>query len=683
MKNKVEQIALDAYQTHTKKYQSLKDKWEELMRRYENEEREGSITEETQSKTRLGQAFSLVEYFVSKVIAQTPRFRYLPREKSDASFTEQYEEFNEYQHDQAMSKDQYEMVAKYGAICGLSGFKMGWRVENILHSKRGKEVLGKTITDPTLVDLMDKVKIGKNVKVNEEETISNWTIDAIAPFDLIWDVRAIDKEDCYVLGHRVHNKTYKDLKRAGYDVKRLSQRIKNDTDYWREQLEKYKGESITRVLERQYIEIAELYVKHQNDQGVYEYWVVTLADLSDTKSGGQPVPIRTEKNAYDKQFCPVGIFRPIKRPGKFYGVGIIEMVEGVIDIEEDTLNMVIEAFWTDVARPMEYNPANVVDEDALEYKPRTLVPVRRLGESIAVMPTPSPNMANASFVLGYLEKTKQNITAITDYQTGSNQLSKEQTATEIQTKTFLSEQRSNKILQRFESEVLEVSGKMALWLNKQYLSDQKEVIYRVLGKKGRMMEKKMKLKVIEAMKDVVIVGGSSAYVDRNQERQRYFSLLQLATNEAAMGPAGIPIDREIIWKQLLEKGYGVKDSENYIPSLKEREEADVKKRLKDIEQAKEENLDPATARVMPDDDPRVHLRLHQAALRNGGTGDIRYTPEQQQMLTEHINQHTLAVGGQNPSFAQATEQAIGQRIQNNINPQQENGSSNNGIPQQQ
>lgn len=664
---KIEEIAIQVYQDHTEKYGQLRDKWIRLIRRYENELREDSITAETQSKTRLGQAFALVENFTSRVISQIPRFHYLARERKDVDFVEQYKEFNEYQHDQAGSKDAYEMIAKWGAICGLSGFKMGWKVEEIVHKKKGKEIMGKVVTNPLLVETLDKFKMGKSTKVDDNETISNWTLDSIAPYDLIWNTDAAEREDCYVLGHRVHGKTYKQLKIEGYDVRRLGQRLRNDVDYWREQTEKYKGQSSNKILDNCKIELAELYIKHLKDDGMWEYWVVSLADIGEDKYSGTPTPVRVEKNPFDKQFCPIGLFRPIRRPGKLYGFGIVEPVMGIIDNEEDTLNMVSEAFWTDVARPMEYVPSNLIDESALEYKPRTLVPVRRLGESVAVMPTPSPNMGNASFMLGYMEKAKQNVSAITDYQTGANQKESKQTATEVKTKTFLSEQRTNKILQRFESEVLETSGKMALWLNKQYLVDNKKVIYRVLGRKGKLMEKEIKLKDVEAIKDVVVVSGSSAYIDRNEERLKWRQLLLDAGQELAMGPAGVPIDREPIWANYLEEGFGIKDPENYIPSLKEREEENVKKKQADLKQAKEENLDPASARVMPDDDPKVHLKIHQAALRNNGTVSedgkrIQYTPEQQQMLAEHVNKHTEAAGGANPSFAQATEQRAANQI---------------------
>ena len=678
---KEEQVAIDAYNEHTNKFINLKGEWVNFLLRYENEMRAGSITSETQSKTRLGQAFALVENFVSRVISRIPRFHYLARERGDVEFVEQYEQFNEYQHDQANSKDAYEMIAKWGSICGLAGFKMGWKTEQILHKIKGKEVMGKVITNPMLVDAMDKLKLGKSVKVDDNETISNWTIDAIAPYDLIWSVQAMEREDAMVLGHRIHNKTFKQLKQEGYNVKRLAERIKSDENYWKLQTDKYKNTSPVKIMDEISIEIAELYVKMLNEKKVWEFHIVTLADIAEAAYAGTPTPIRTEKNPLDKQFCPVGLFRPIKRPGKLYGFGIIEPVIGVIDTEEDTLNMVTEAFWTDVARPMEYNPNNILDEAALEYKPRTLVPVRKLGESIAVMPTPTPNMGSASFILGYLEKAKQNISAITDYQTGSNQAGGNQTATEVQTKTFLSEQRSNKILQKFESEVLELSGKMALWLNKQYLADQKEVIYRVLGKKGKLMESKISLKNIEAIKDLVIISGSSAYVDRNEKIAKWMGLYQLAMGEAQMQQLGIPINRETILDRLMEEGYNIKDTENYIPSLKDREEVDVGKKQADLKQAKEENLDPSTARVMPDDDPKVHLPIHQAALRNQGTEGTSYTPEQLQMLTEHINEHTRIAGGAVPSNQQAMEGAVGQRIVNQANPQQ-NGTSNNGNAQQ-
>jgi hypothetical protein len=46
---------------------------------------------------------------------------------------------------------------------------------------------------------------------------------------------------------------------------------------------------------------------------------------------------------------------------------------------------------------------------------------------------------------------------------------------------------------------------------------------------------------------------------------------------------------------------------------------------------------------------------------------IEYTPEQLQMLTEHINKHTEQAGGMNPNFAQATEQAVSNQINAGIN----------------
>jgi len=331
-------------------------------------------------------------------------------------------------------------------------------------------------------------------------------------------------------------------------------------------------------------------------------------------------------------------------------------------MEEDSLNMTMEAVWTDISKPMEYNPSNVIDEASLEYKPRTLIPVRRLGESVAPLPTPQPNMGNMSYILGYMEKTKQNVTAITDYQTGANQISREQTATEVKTKTFLSEQRTSKILQRFEADVLEPAGRMALWLNKQYLADQKKIIYRVLGKKGKLMEKDIKLKDIEAIKDLVIVSGSSSYIDANEEIAKWSNLLFMSNNELQFGPQGVPMDREYIWKKLLTEGYKIKDPDNLIPSLKEREEETVANKQGQLTDAKEENLDPATARVLATDIHEIHLKIHQAALRNQGTEGVQYTPEQTQMLTEHINKHTEMSGGANPSFAGAAEQAVANQI---------------------
>jgi hypothetical protein len=680
-KEQIERIVVDVINRHTTYVEPLKQKWASLYNRYENELRPGSITAETEAKIRLGSAYALVENFVSKIIAQNPRFRYSARERGDSKPAEVYNDFSDYQHDVANSQVEYEEIAKWGGICGLAGYKMGWMVEDIVRKKRGKEILGKRFTNPLLVDMAEKLNVGKSVKIDETDRISNWTIKAIRPYDLIWDTEYTCYEESPVKGHRVR-KTFNEMKIEGYDMAPLASVIKGKKDYWREQMSKYAdGTSQSEILENIPLEVAELYIEYLSENGVKECYVMTVAGLSDGEVNTTPLSLRFEPNPFDKQFCPIGIFRPVRRPGKIEGYGVIEPVEGIIDAEEDTFNMNVEASWTDVSRPMEYVPDNVLNESELQFKPRTLVPVKELGKSVAVMATPKPDLGSASFLLNYLERAKQNVSAITDYQTGANQIQKQQTATEVQTKTFLSEQRLNKILKSFEVEVLEISGKMALWLNQQYLSESPQIVYRVLGKKGSILENQIKFKDIEAVKDLAIVTGSSSYQMQGELRNKWGSLLNLATQEAALPPGvGLPISREYIWERMAEEGYGIKDSENLIPSLKDREEATVKSKVANIDDAKQENHDPATARVLPTDIHTVHIALHKAALQGqgmpGADGQVvPYTPEQMVMLTSHLNAHTAAVGGVIPQTAIAMEQAMGQRIQSQMGPQMIPGQS--------
>src|SRR6185369_8053912 len=172
----IERLAISVLEKHSAYSKPLKEEWTNLYNRYENQLRKGSITAETQAQVRLGQAFALTENFTSKINAQRGRFRYLARERGDSKPAEVYNEFSDYQHDIANSEDAYEEIAKWGGICGLSGFLMGWKVEELVRKKRGKEILGKKITNPILVEMAETLKIGKDVKVDETETISNWTI---------------------------------------------------------------------------------------------------------------------------------------------------------------------------------------------------------------------------------------------------------------------------------------------------------------------------------------------------------------------------------------------------------------------------------------------------------------------------------------------------------------------------
>jgi len=676
-KETIERMVADVIERHSTYSQPLKEKWTELYNLYEKELLKGSITAETEAKIRLGSAYALVENFTTKVIAQNPRFRYLARERGDSKPAEVYNDFNDYQHDVAGSQNEYEEIAKWGGATGLAGFKMGWMVEDIVRKKRGKEILGKRFTNPTLIDLADKLNVGKSVKIDESETIANWTIRAIRPHDLIWDTNYTRFDESPVKGHGVE-KTFREMKVEGYDLKGLAGVIKGQTDYWREKMTEYPlGTTQGDIMEGIPLKVYECYVEYLNDKGIKECYVMTVAGVSDGETQTPPISIRFEPNPFDKQFCPIGIFRPVKRPGKVEGYGVIQPVESVIDGEEDDFNIAIEAHWVDVARPMEYVPDNVLNEAELRYGSRVLTPVKELGKSVAVMATPKPDLGATSFILNYLEKAKQNVSGVTDYQTGANQVQKQQTLGEVNTKTFLSEQRLNKSTRNFELEVLEASGKMALWLNQQYLADNPKIVYRVLGKKGSILENEIRFKDIEAVKDLAIIAGSSAYQMQQELRNKWGSLLQLSAQEGALPPGvGVPITRDYIWERLAEEGYGIKDTENLIPSIKDREEATVKQKVANIDDAKQENLDPATARVLPNDIHSVHIALHKAALQGQGMPGpdgqtIPYSPEQMVLLTSHLNAHVAAVGGQMSPVNAAMEAGVGQRIQGQMNPQQQ------------
>src|SRR5664280_638661 len=261
-KEQIEKMVVDVIARHSTYSQPLKDKWTELNNRYENELRSGSITAETEAKIRLGAAYALVENFTTKVIAQNPRFRYLARERGDSKPAEVYNDFNDYQHDVAGSQEEYEEIAKWGGATGLAGFKMGWMVEDIVRKKRGKDILGKRFTNPTLVDMAEKLNIGKDVKIDETETIANWTIKVVRPHDLLWDTNYTRFNESPVKGHGVE-KTFREMKVEGYDLKGLAGVIKGQKDYWREQMTKFPlGTTQGEIMEDIPLKVYECYVEY-------------------------------------------------------------------------------------------------------------------------------------------------------------------------------------------------------------------------------------------------------------------------------------------------------------------------------------------------------------------------------------------------------------------------------------
>jgi hypothetical protein len=158
------------------------------------------------------------------------------------------------------------------------------------------------------------------------------------------------------------------------------------TDYWMNLLKQQDSvnqqetnSAINEEMNLVEVEIAELYVTALNDTGFLESYVTWIGNTD----GGSPIAMKTLPNPFDKKFCPMGIFRPVDRVGKFYGFGIIEPSLGVINAEEDTLNISLEALWTATVPPIEVNPTNIIDVANISYGPRSFNYVRNLGQSMS------------------------------------------------------------------------------------------------------------------------------------------------------------------------------------------------------------------------------------------------------------------------------------------------------------
>jgi len=666
-------------ESHCSTFISRKEAWANLYKRYEGSIRAGSITSKTSSKFSLGGAFALVENSIPRLLSQQPRYKYLGRGQDDQD-VEKYDEFSQYQWDEADAQDVLKDVVKWGLITGLAGWKMGWKTEVKLRKKKGKMLAGIKISNPIALKAMDKLGVGKQVKIDDTETIKNYTVQAIKPHDLVWNVEAQDRKDIRVIGHRAQ-KQIKELKILGYDTTGLLSGIRG-TDYWQEKMnaEKTSQSDEKKELDDMEATIYEMYSRTLNESGWYEYHITTYAGVGDTEKPNL-FCIGFKINPFDEQFIPMGVYRPIKRPGKMYGFGVVEQATGVLDAEEDSLNMAVQALWLDVSRPTEYNPQNLIRPEAIDYKPGALVPVRRLGESMNVLPTPVPNIRSVSEMSQLLTKAKQNLTGITDFQTGVDQTRGAKTLGEIEIKTEESNARMKMMLDSLEKEVLQPMGKYALYMNKQFLADDKKLVYKVLGRKGNLQEGSIKFKDIEVVKDVIIIGGSSAMVMQQSELRLWATVLDKANEEVQLGEMGVPINREEIWKNIFERGLLEKDVENYLPSLKEREEGEVNSDQAQMTDAKAENANPSTARVLPTDNPEVHIPLHKAEIEarqrelmqaeQQGTEVDPVKVDEMQMLVTHLNDHTRQAGGAVPQFS-AENEGAGEPDNQPIQPNEQN-----------
>lgn len=660
--DKIKQMAIDAYIGHLATFEILRDRFQELMDRYENKLRSGSITAKSEVKAALGGAFSLVENGLPRIIGRKPKYRYAARENGDVKPAEIYDEFSEYQFDEAEVQDELEEIAKWGLATGLSGYEMGWKQEKRIRSKAGKQLplVGYKVTNPLALKAIKALGLDKKLEdttVDEEVNVSNYTVTAIKPADLIWTPSARKIRTAPVKGYKF-TKNIKTLKIEGYDVDPLMGQMKS-TDKDQQAADSHDGiADATKVMlfEEQVADVAKLYVDFLNDEGVIESYVVHLGAIS----GGAPVAIGCQPNPLEEKFVPMGFFVPIRRPGKAYGFGLIEPSIGVLDAEEDGFNMALEAEWTATVPPIELNPANIIDMATFKYGPRAIMAVRNLGQSLNVTQAARPNAGAYQFFQEYLNRTKQNITGITDYQTGADQAKGNQTLGEIELKTEESNSRMGQIEANFNLQIIQKLGEQALRFNKQFLRGSDKLVFRIVGKKGAVTEKEISFKDIEAIKDIIAVPGATALASQSIELARYTNLLTQAREEE-LSPNPVPIDKEPIWERLLEHGYRIQDPETFLPSLKEREEAEVGDKTAQIQDAKEENAQPQNARVLPTDVDEVHISIHNAEIERRNRElemaqqqGIEVPPEvieELQMLTQHRDDHVTKAGGVNPGAA--------------------------------
>lgn len=657
--DKVKQMAIDAYLGHISTFLTLRDRFQGLMDRYENKLRAGSITAKSEVKANLGGAFALVENGLPRIIGRKPKYRYAARENGDVKPAEIYDEFSEYQYDQAEVADELEEIAKWGLATGLAGYEMGWKTETRVTAKAGKElpIIGYKVVNPLGLKAIKALGLDKKLKdttVDEEKTVSNYTVTAIKPADLIWTPSARKLKLAPVKGYKFVKKLIT-LKQEGFKIDELLGQLMSkdrDTEVDR-QHDGIVDATKVALFEEQEVDVAKLYVDFPNENGVIESWVVHIGAIN----GGSPVSIGCQENPLEDKFVPMGFFIPIRRPGKAYGFGLIEPSIGVLDAEEDGFNMALEAEWTATVPPIELNPANIIDMASFKYGPRAIMAVRNLGQSLNVTNAPRPSAGSYQFFQDYLNRTKQNITGITDYQTGADQAKGNQTLGEIQLKTEESNSRMGQIQANFDRQIIQTMGENALRFNKQFLRGAKDIVFRVVGKKGAVSEKEISFEDIEAIKDIISVPGATSLASQSMEMARYTQLLtQAREEEATLQP--VPINKEPIWERLLEHGYRIQDPETFLPSLKEREEAEVGGKEAQIQDAKSENEQPITARVMPEDADDVHIPLHNAEIERRNRElemaeqqGMEIPPEvieELQMLTQHRDDHVTKAGGVNP-----------------------------------
>lgn len=210
-----------------------------------------------------------------------------------------------------------------------------------------------------------------------------------------------------------------------------------------------------------------------DNDGYLEECIIVVANGS--------VVIRAEINPFPGGFKPFLRFTPIPIPGSFYGMSILNPIEGIQEALNDRTNQMADNISLLLNRVFKYNKHADINPDEMVMSPGGMIGVNQMSD-IEVFEV--QDIIGSVFPeVGRLENKIQKASGVYDYAAGSAP-QRQEAATTVISLQQVAEIRFKTIAVYFERQIIRPMGNMMLKLNKRMLTKPREI--RILGREAMM-----------------------------------------------------------------------------------------------------------------------------------------------------------------------------------------------------
>jgi hypothetical protein len=628
-------LILDKVKSADVQYRSNKEIYERLENLYFGNVALDSPVKELETQISTGQALQTVETITPRLTAGRIRVDFTETKASDKSNADLAEKLVNLQIESDNLEETLELWIRQ-AVKTHGALKVDFKLEEVKFMRKQKE---KQLRIPMTKKV---IGIGKTVEVEEVEEIFKHTLEIVSYEDLIIPP-ARDYNDLPFIGQNVE-KTIFDMEQddryhnlenlAEYLVKNSPNKDNDEFSLSRNTAQDLDNDALRSYTIGASIPLREIYYKKDKYMYVVEYH---------EESG---TVVRNEGLRYWHGLLPIRPLSIIPVENQVIGLSPLQTAEHQIDTLDIQHNTILTTSLFDLQRPLVFDPrfAGVNwQKNPPVYKAGMSYPMKDGAKTMTVLPAPKVDGSHLQ-MYGISKQVIQNITGVTDYISGGEQIDGDKTLGEVKLKTAQSNKRFEgvaKIIRRALTDVFIMMNSN----NQQFLPEGYEG--RIFGEAG-FKHQRFSPESIQGKFDVRIKGFEDIFINEAEKVNKYQAMIAdgLKVNQAIGKPV---VDIPYLVSKLYSEGYKVDEMDKVIIPIEDTNKQEDGGKQAEAKRADAENKNPETAMLRPDEDMSVHLDVHEAFIQSPA---YKQLPKKKQMiLARHVGNTRKAMAGQQENQA--------------------------------